>query len=73
MFLSPTELYELTGYKRRQPQAEALRMMGIEHRVRPDGVVLVLQAHVEKVFDGASPVKMAKRIEPNWDALNAAR
>lgn len=69
MFLNPTELYELTGKKRRQAQVEALRMMGVEHRVRPDGTVAVMRAHVESVFGGIAPAKVVKSAEPNWSAI----
>jgi len=70
MFLTQTELYELTGRQRRDAQVKALRFMGIEHRVRPDGSVAVLQAHVDKTFGGvADRVAKPKRVEPNWDAI----
>lgn len=57
MFLTPDELIELTGRKRRDAQAMVLRYMGIEHRVRPDGAVIVLRAHVEQVLGGRSEDK----------------
>ena len=47
MFLTADEVRDLTGKVRNQAQVAALRHMGIEHRVRPDGSVAVLRAHVE--------------------------
>ena len=72
MFLTREELIELTGKKRRASQAEALRQMGIEHKLRGDGSVAVHEAHVSKAF-GAHDATQArsKRIEPNWNAANA--
>lgn len=52
MILTPEELQQLTGRKRRDAQARVLRHMGIEHRVRPDGSVVVLRAHVDEVLGG---------------------
>lgn len=52
MFLTPREVAELVGCRRRDAQARALRGMGIEHKVRPDGTVVVLRSHVEKVLGG---------------------
>jgi hypothetical protein len=37
MFLTASDLLELTGYRRPSSQVRALRRMGIEHWVRPDG------------------------------------
>jgi hypothetical protein len=50
MFLTRAELYELTDRKRRGAQAIQLRAMGVEHRIRADGSIAVLRAHVELVF-----------------------
>ena len=73
MFLNPTELYELTGRKRRDAQLTALRFMGIEHRVRPDGTIAVLTSHVAKVFDGNPSESVNKKLtEPNWEAMEDA-
>jgi hypothetical protein len=35
--LSPSDLEALTGFKRPSAQVRALRAMGIEHWIRPDG------------------------------------
>ena len=68
-FLSSKELEELTHFKRRRAQREALQTMGIEHKVRPDGTVAVLKSHIEKEFDGYAEKEMNKRVEPNWNAI----
>ena len=47
MFLTADEVRDLTGKVRNQTQVAALRHMGSEHRVRPDGSVAVLRAPVE--------------------------
>lgn len=50
MFLDDEEIVQLTGRKRRLGQSRALKFMGIEHRIRPDGSVAVSRAHVEQVL-----------------------
>ncbi len=60
MFLTGKELAELTNRSRRDAQARVLRAMGIEHRVRPDGSVAVLKAHVDLLF-GAGVSSIAPR------------
>lgn len=70
MFLTKTELADLTGRQKCSAQARALRLMGIEHRLRPDGSVAVLRAHVEQVLGGGNSVTMSiKQVEPNWGAI----
>lgn len=69
-FLSEEEVQALTERKVRPAQVRALKTMGIEHRVRPDGSVAILRAHIFKVFDGSAdkPTK-TKQAVPNWDAI----
>ena len=72
MFLTPEELVELTHAKRRDTQIRALRMMGIEYKLRPNGTPAVLCSHIEKVFGGQSSqgkTISSERTEPNWAAL----
>ncbi len=69
MFLTTEELRELTGRSQARAQIAALNMMGIDHRMRPDGKVVVLRDHVAKVLGGAET--KPKRTEPNWAAINA--
>jgi hypothetical protein len=71
-FLEPEEVQRLTDRLRRPAQVKVLRSMGIEHKVRPDGGVAILRAHITKVFDGspeaASP-RHQKMASPNWQAI----
>lgn len=70
MFLDPDQLIELTRRRRRAAQLLQLRAMGIEHRVRADGTLAVLTAHVEQMFGMVAPTKRkAQNVEPNWEAL----
>jgi len=68
--LTPAEVRELTGRVRRSTQAQTLRSMGIEHRIRPDGSIVVLRAHVERVLSGEIHLKSRNtESEPNWSAM----
>jgi hypothetical protein len=70
MILSPKELIDLTGRTRKDAQVCALRFMGIEHRLRPDGSVVVSRSHVERILGGSSTDKLSKSsAEPNWSAI----
>jgi len=70
MFLTDDELTDLTGMKRRDGRVRALREMGVEHRIRPDGRVIVLRAHVESLLGGApGPIVSGPDPEPDWSAL----
>ncbi len=71
MFLTPEQLLELTGKSRRAAQVRALTQMGLEHTVRPDGKVIILRSHVERRLDSNIENKVRRRIEPNWNAINA--
>lgn len=51
-------------------QVKVLKAMGIEHRVRPDGSVAILRAHITKVFDGhVENQAKNKHVVPNWEAM----
>lgn len=69
MILSDVELKGLTGRRQKACQIQALRFMGIEHRVRPDGSVVVLKAHVEQTLGLVSDHKITREPEPNWGAI----
>ncbi|ETF00523.1 hypothetical protein W822_22525 [Advenella kashmirensis W13003] len=70
-FLRTSELISLTDRTRHDAQVRALRFMGIEHRVRPDGSVAVLRAHIHFAFGAGDRVMNSdeKEIEPDWDAV----
>lgn len=71
MFLTPEEVASLTGKQRGDAQQRALNFMGIEYKVRPDGSIAILRAHVERLFGGvASPERQRKKTEPNWAAMD---
>jgi hypothetical protein len=70
MFLSPDEIIELTGRHRRDAQVTQLNKMGIIYKVRADGAVVVLTAHVNKEFGGnVASAKKFDHTEPNWGAV----
>ena len=69
MILSGVELKDLTGRRQKACQVQALRFMGIEHKVRPDGSVVVLKAHVEQSLGLREDRKAIKEFEPNWGAI----
>ncbi|WP_036025547.1 DUF4224 domain-containing protein [Paraburkholderia dilworthii] len=68
MFLTRDELTHLTGRRQRGSQAQVLRMMGIEHRVRPDGHIIVLRRHVEQLFGAEMGNRGGREPMPNWSA-----
>jgi len=70
MVLESDELASLTHKVRASAQVKALRFMGIEHRIRPDGTVAVLRTHVEQVL-GVLPAEKRKppANEPNWAGI----
>nr|WP_246279199.1 DUF4224 domain-containing protein [Paraburkholderia ultramafica] len=68
MFLTKDELTYLTGRRQRVSQAQALRAMGIEHRIRPDGHIVVLRRHVEQLFGAEAERINAGEPVPNWSA-----
>lgn len=71
MFLDHEEVKGLTNSTGRDAQAKALRAMGIEHKVRPDGSIAILRDHIIKIFDGDpdSASKTVKVAGPNWSAI----
>lgn len=72
MFLTEEEIRELTNRKQRSSQAMVLRTLGITHKVRADGSLVVLRAHVEHELGYRSPpAKREKEFVPNWDAFSA--
>jgi hypothetical protein len=69
-FLQPAEIVDLTKRTVRPAQVRVLKAMGIEHRVRPDGSVAILRAHITKVFDGdTQSTRQPQAVQPNWDAM----
>ncbi|MCW5589089.1 MAG: DUF4224 domain-containing protein [Legionellales bacterium] len=71
MFLSKSELQELTGYKYCKKQIEWLRLRGYKHEIGADGKPKVLTAYVTEIL-GVSNTRnepYRKRSIPDFDAL----
>ena len=67
--LTDSELIDLTKKERPSAQVRVLRHLGIEHRTRPDGSIVVDRGHYDTVVRGAaSNTPPAKRQAINWDA-----
>ncbi|RAN50160.1 hypothetical protein RB25_02960 [Herbaspirillum rubrisubalbicans] len=70
MFLSDYEIEKLTKRKRPSAQQRQLNAMGIQHKVRADGSLVILHVHVEKLLGGQVQSERKRPIrEPNWEAL----
>lgn len=73
-FLTQEEIRDLTGRVQNAAQVKVLRGMGIEHRARPDGSIVILRSHVEQTLGGATPAPRKRTpAEPNFANLNATR
>jgi len=73
MFLNDRDITDLTKRKRAKAQQRQLNAMGIQYKVRADGSLVVLQAHVEKLLGaGEQSVRRQTVREPNWEALKHA-
>lgn len=72
MFLTAEEIKELTKRTQHRAQVQALRALGITHKIRADGSPLVLRSHIEKELGGLPGGHAAtKDFQPNWDGINA--
>jgi hypothetical protein len=69
LLLTPTELRDLTGYKRAGDQSRWLAQNRVPHALNAAGKPVVSRAAVE-AFLGA-PVASAGAPEPNWSAIGA--
>jgi hypothetical protein len=67
VFLTPTELIELTGCKRHSLQLGWLRKMGVRHYVRRDGRPVVVAADLAATGKDREPTR------PDFSKLAAAR
>ena len=68
LFLTQDEMVELTGFQRSSAQARALRTMGVEHKIRADGRVLVLRKHIEELFGAHKRKEKEHQWTPSWEA-----
>lgn len=69
MFLTPSEIGQLTGKRTKAAQRRALGAMGVPFATRPDGFPLVLKASVEKLLDPSVANAIHKAVEPDWRAI----
>lgn len=67
MFLTDDELTELTGKRQNAARARALNGMGVQHKVRADGSIVVLRAHIERML-GETVQQQTKEWRPAWMA-----
>ena len=70
MFLSEDELTQLTGKKLNPARIAQLNFMGIQHKVRADGKIVVLKTHIENLLDNKHrTISNNKETKPNWEAI----
>jgi hypothetical protein len=68
-FLTAQEVAEMTGRVQRSAQTRELTHMSVIHKLRADGSVLVLRAHVEQLLGYQAPTEAKEpHFEPNWAA-----
>lgn len=68
MILSKEEVIALTKRTRSDAQARVLNSMGIPHRRRPDGSIVVSRAYVDAELGVKVPAKV-KEFEINFGAV----
>lgn len=66
MFLTEEELTGLTGKQRSSARIRALNSMGIQHKIRPDGSIAVLRAHVDRLFGEKGGKSKIAEWQPSW-------
>lgn len=71
MFLSYTELVELTFKRRASSQAKVLTAMGIQYRFRTDGSLAVSKTHVEQTLGVVALSGAQKTREPELRLCHA--
>ncbi len=67
LFLTQDEVRELTARIQYASQRKELNFMGIEHRVRSDGTLLVLRAHVEQALGLKLKGRQEPEFQPDWN------
>lgn len=65
MFLTDDELTELTGKRQNAARMRVLNSMGVQHKARADGSIVVLRAHIERML-GETVQQQAKEWRPAW-------
>jgi len=69
IILTDEEVEALTGKKRKPSQSRALSFMGIEHKMRPDGSLVVLRTMVEKILGDVVMTKTRKKSAPDFSMV----
>lgn len=64
-FLSAAEISQLTARRQSRAQRMALNHMGVMHKTRPDGTLVVARAHVESLLGINAPSKASREAEPD--------
>lgn len=66
--LSEDELFDVTHKHRPTAQCRALKSMGIIHKRRPDGTVLVHRSHLDGLLGCIANAKLSpKKSRINWE------
>jgi hypothetical protein len=69
-YLAEDEIRQLTQKQRRSSQSKILTFLGIEHKKRPDGTLVVLRHHVDAVLSGqADAPRPARKTGPRLDLI----
>lgn len=69
MFLTEDEIADLTKRVQHKSQRTVLNALGIVHKVRPDGSLVVSREHALQVLGVKEIKRTAKEKEPNWGAM----
>lgn len=69
LFLTQTELAELTERKRKADQIAWLKANGYHYAIGANGHARVLREHVQAKLCGVSVTAAPAALEPNWGAL----
>lgn len=67
LILTPEEIKEVTGKARRGAQTRELRRLGLEVKVRADGVPIVSRQHFELKFGGNVSSESEDKVVLNFD------
>lgn len=69
MICDEAQLFKLTKRRHRDAQLRVLVALGVEHKVRPDGSIVVSEAHVERLLGGGANAKVPATHQPDFAAL----
>ncbi len=69
LILSDDEIKALTRKHHRRLQSQALSALGIEHKRRADGSIVVLREHVTRVLCNEQAARQTKKTAPRFDLV----